>query len=292
MGVAIIFIMASHTLGGYAAYGIIGVEWFLVLSAIGLYYSLQKNSDVLSFYKRRLIRILPAYLIVAVPYFLIAYPFVFKDFMIRLTGLNLPYWGEKAFWFVTLIIICYLIAPFYFRIVNRYKHSYVIPFVLALITFILAYHLPKTEILVTRIPVFLLGMNLAKGVYEDKVITDGKKVKACYALSVLAVLMLLTIYIDGFGIELVRLLYFFCAIPTLFFVLLVAKKTGFLSGVLAFIGTISYEIYLLHQKIVLAGCRMLPIPEALSIILSYIVAILLAYALHWVISKVIKPSAK
>lgn len=86
MGVAVILIMASHTLGGYAAYGIIGVEWFLFLSVIGQYYSLKKNSDSYSFYKRKILRILPAYLIVAIPYFLIKYPSSLKDFVIRLSG--------------------------------------------------------------------------------------------------------------------------------------------------------------------------------------------------------------
>ena len=102
MGVAIIFIMASHTLGGFAAYGIIGVEWFLVLSSIGQFYSLKNNCDVKSYYKRRLFRILPAYLLVAIPFFLIKTSSSAIEFLIRISGFNLIIWGEKYFWFVHL----------------------------------------------------------------------------------------------------------------------------------------------------------------------------------------------
>jgi len=70
MGVAIIFIMASHSLGRFALNGNIGVEWFLISSAIGQFYSLKKNDEKWSFYKRKIIRVLPAYLIIAIPYFL------------------------------------------------------------------------------------------------------------------------------------------------------------------------------------------------------------------------------
>lgn len=62
-----------------------------------------------------------------------------------------------------------------------------------------------------------------------------------------------------------------------------------MNGVLAFVGSISYEVYLLHPKIVLECCLHLPIPKALSIILSYIIAVLLAYVLHLVINQVIIP---
>lgn len=284
MGVAVFFIMACHSLGGWAAYGIIGVEWFLILSAIGQFYSLKRNSDTYSFYKRKILRILPAYLIVAIPYFLIKYPTNFKDFVIRLSGLNLPFWGEMAFWFVSLILLCYLITPLYYSFILKCRYSFIAPFVIAFITFLLSYHLPKTEILVTRIPCYLLGLNFAKSIYDGKEITNLKTIKVFFLISVLAVLLLLTIYVDFVGIELVRLIYFFCSIPSLFFVLLIAKKVTFLNGMLAFVGTISYEAYLLHPKIVLESCLHLPIPKAFSIILSYVLAIAFAYLLHSLVS--------
>ena len=69
MGVAIVFIMATHSIGRFALYGNIGVEWFLIVSAIGQFYSLSKDQHLGHYYKRRFTRILPTYLIVAIPFF-------------------------------------------------------------------------------------------------------------------------------------------------------------------------------------------------------------------------------
>ena len=44
--------------------GDIGVDIFFVMSGLGIYYSLYKNIDIKQFFQKRLIRILPAYLIV------------------------------------------------------------------------------------------------------------------------------------------------------------------------------------------------------------------------------------
>ena len=287
MGVAIIFIMASHSLGRFALYGNIGVEWFLIVSAIGQYYSLKKNPDRRLYYKRRLKRILPAYLIVAIPFFLIRYPLSFKDFIIRLTGLNLVFFWERTFWFVSLILICYLIAPFYYQIVSKYKTSIVIPFAVVAITFLLSFHMPRTQILVTRIPIFLLGMNLGKSVYEGVSIRNERDYWLCFVASVLAMIVVLLInYKLSVGIELYRLFYFFCGIPSLFLILSIVKKISFLNAPLSFLGSISYEIYLLHESIVLAICLTFPFPKIINVLISYVVAVLLAFLLHRIVNHI------
>ena len=46
-------------------FGSIGVEVFVFLSGVGLYYSFSNNNNLSAFYKKRFLRIMPAYLIVA-----------------------------------------------------------------------------------------------------------------------------------------------------------------------------------------------------------------------------------
>ena len=292
MGVAIIFIMASHSLGRFALFGNIGVEWFLISSAIGQFYSLKKNDEIWSFYKRKIIRVLPAYLIVAIPFFLIRYPFSFKDFFVRLSGLNLVFFWERTFWFVSLILICYFLAPFYYQIANRYKTCIVIPFALAAITFLLSFHMPRTQILVTRIPIFLLGMNLGKSVYEGDSISGELNYWLCFVVSVLAMLLVILVNYIAVGIELYRLVYFFCGIPSFFFILSIVKKIRFLNGALSFLGSISYEIYLLHESIVLAICLSFPFPKIINVLISYVVAVSFAFILHTIVNHIIKPAIK
>ena len=73
MGISMLLIMIFHCglylNSRYTPFCVVGVEFFLVISAIGLFFSLSKNQDKLSFYKKRVLRILPTYLIVAAPYF-------------------------------------------------------------------------------------------------------------------------------------------------------------------------------------------------------------------------------
>ena len=81
MGVQIILIVVFHftedyvNSGGdarsvYLFYKYIrssGVDIFLLLSGLGLYYSWKRNSDLMAFYRKRFARILIPYFIVAIP---------------------------------------------------------------------------------------------------------------------------------------------------------------------------------------------------------------------------------
>ncbi|WP_396595843.1 hypothetical protein ACIA37_07615 [Lactobacillus delbrueckii subsp. bulgaricus] len=51
------------------------------MSGMGLFYSLTKNDDICQFYKKRLVRILPAYLLVSMPFF------AWRDFIHLHTGI-------------------------------------------------------------------------------------------------------------------------------------------------------------------------------------------------------------
>lgn len=73
MGLAIVMVVFHHLtlrtsaglLGkGYMflrVTGAMGVDIFLFLSGLGLFYSFRKNPDIKAFYKKRLIRIIPTY---------------------------------------------------------------------------------------------------------------------------------------------------------------------------------------------------------------------------------------
>lgn len=288
MGVAIIFIMATHSLGRFALFGNIGVEWFLIVSAIGQYFSLSKDYNIWHYYKKRAKRILPAYFIVAVPFFLIRFPFSIHNFIINITGLNLVVWGLRVFWFVSLIVICYLITPLYYKIVNKYRYSILIPFILVAITFVVSFHIPKTQILVTRIPIYLLGLHLGKCVYEERVISGKTECLLCYIISFFSMLSVVLINYVGVGVEVQRLVYFFCGIPSLFLILSFFKLLPFTHAILSFIGKVSYEIYLLHESIVLTICLLLPLPKLICVLISYVFAVLFAYLLHSAIALFIK----
>ena len=68
MGWAIVWIMMLHftftqikPLGFIAQYGFAGVEIFMLVSGLGLFFSLDKDINIGHFYRRRLLRIFPTY---------------------------------------------------------------------------------------------------------------------------------------------------------------------------------------------------------------------------------------
>lgn len=69
MGVAMVSVFFFHCGDGWApdfitaitSRGYMGVAVFIFLSAIGLSYSMEKNGNIMAFYKRRIFRIFPTY---------------------------------------------------------------------------------------------------------------------------------------------------------------------------------------------------------------------------------------
>ena len=120
MGFSIIWIMMLHfqfeivkPLGFIAQYGFAGVEIFMFVSGLGIYYSLDKNRQIIPYYLKRIRRIFPAYYIVGI----FASLFLYNDnlfiFLFRYTTIG--YWIDKPFfeWYIPSIIAYYLIAPFF-----------------------------------------------------------------------------------------------------------------------------------------------------------------------------------
>lgn len=69
MGIAMLSVFLFHSMGDWmptmilniAANWIVGIDFFLFLSAIGLTYSITNNPCVTDFYKRRVLCIIPTY---------------------------------------------------------------------------------------------------------------------------------------------------------------------------------------------------------------------------------------
>ncbi len=96
----------------FKASGNAGVEMFLLLSGFGLYGSMSRDGSVLSFYRRRFLRVfLPSFIVVAVYYGLV--PTKSTAYAMKLT--ILPYWlGMGMFWYPPFILGMYLIYPLIF----------------------------------------------------------------------------------------------------------------------------------------------------------------------------------
>lgn len=134
MGLAILWVMLFHAysfhfgflpLDGIKALGFCGVDIFIMLSGMGLFVSLSKHPEqsALTFYSRRLTRILPAYWLVVGVYSL----------WLRLCGrisLTVALWSMSTLhywfhipgsfnWYVPAVMLFYLLTPAYVKLFTR-----------------------------------------------------------------------------------------------------------------------------------------------------------------------------
>lgn len=192
MGFAIILIMAFHWAENYTLLtdsppaildplvevGSCGVEIFLFLSGIGLYFSYTRTRNLKSFYLKRLVTILVPYLILAAPY-LLWQDFIYqqngiKTFLADLTMLTAFQSSNRQCWYVALILLLYLVFPLFYRFLERQS---TVRFILleaifmALPVALQIYNLELfslAQIALTRVPTFIMGIYCGRLVYEKK----------------------------------------------------------------------------------------------------------------------------
>ena len=120
--------------------GSVGVEFFIFLSGVGLYFSMTKDSRVRYFFQKRLKRILPTYLTVAVPYW-IAVDIVCKQrgwtvFAADISFVTFFAHGTRTFWYVLFIGLAYLTYPAVYKVLHT-KHTEYFQLVVLIMTALL-----------------------------------------------------------------------------------------------------------------------------------------------------------
>lgn len=202
MGIATLMIIICHSSGSNVImpdllkflfrYGNLGVDIFLFLSGIGLYFSLNKDNlssqkDYLSFYKRRFYRIYIPYLMVYVPFcliFMLLGKYSVCDSILCLSAFE--YWlFHRGAWFVSLIVLLYLVVPFLYKALTG-KHKWIIAIGIIIVLMILG-NIPianqsLTSVLyniqraLCRVPCFIAGITIGHSCKEGKQITTTEMV--------------------------------------------------------------------------------------------------------------------
>lgn len=241
----------------YKLIGSIGVEIFVFLSGMGLYYSYAKNSNIQQFYKRRYKRIL-------VPYFVVATVFwAIKDLILKNEGIrgflaDISFYsfvkeGVKSIWFIALLIVLYFLFPAFYYLLYKCKNKRIWLVVLLIVSYgvpILIYHgapnlYGRIEIAMTRVPLFIMGC------YAGKYIQSGYRLPVTKALNFFAIALVLkglSIYCDFEP-------YFDRYISGVYALGLILAVTGAvyiyndylkIRKILRFFGKYSLELYMVH----------------------------------------------
>lgn len=178
-GLAILWIVFFHTrlglensvIGWFQGQGFAGVDGFFFLSGFGLYHSLQKSNDLGGYTRRRLERLLPAYLpfcllwlAVMLPVFQLSTVETLRTVLGNL--LMIGYMAgvpEVISWYPAALMTSIIAAPFAFALLHNAKRPR--RAWLGVIILSLAaggcYLLDERLIVISRLPIFFIGMGFA-----------------------------------------------------------------------------------------------------------------------------------
>ena len=277
MGLAMLWIglyhIPNHTtapLFGYLqdlGYG--GVDFFIFLSGFGTYHSLSSRDtsqdghlvDALGYYLRRMRRILPSYFIFMIVWLPVTH-FLIKNicFTELMGNLTLTGWwnnDQQQFnWYVNCLVLFYLLAPFIYQAIRRYKNKILVTFILLVISFMIGMSFMHGQLIIamSRLPLFILGFAFA-GISCS--LTEGKS--ALIIWNIATVLGWIAMYVFMHQDRINNWHYgtfwypFFLIVPGMILDLAylgeLLKKFRFLNCIKIFleeIGKASFEIFLWH----------------------------------------------
>ena len=265
----------STIINSFIEIGSCGVDIFMLLSSMGLYLSLQKNYNIRYFYKKRLNRILPC--------FILLYPL----WVLTTKNIN-PYPYLKSMWFILAILIFYLFYPFCYKKLSNYKGNRLcIPFVITILitlffTLILyfkggyyAYMYGTWMNMVQRIPIFITGTLLIIGAIFPRLIYKSHII---FLLSLCAAYVIHYNFNEIYYKHFLFVSYYFLSISIIKYLIYLFEHSKKLNEFLKFIGKYTLEIYLVHMLLMPFMKFLIPIyPNIYLILLILFLTIVIVY---------------
>lgn len=282
------------------ATGSCGVDIFLILSGLGLYYHLSNHEihtagDYGKYVVRRFSRIYEVFLLATI---VIAFArnWSFREFILNLLQYNnFRYYIYYYLWYVTCILVFYLVAPFYVCIMKKQKHYVAFTVFMLLMEVIILFVLKKwiredLFRMLNRIPVFTLGFCIGRLEYDN----EWPNKKCIYTIAGISLIIgiILTYFTITERIDIIipsqkNLVYIFmafgiCLIIPVFLNQLEKSKIGCcLMRVFVFYGAMSLEFYCYHEKIDAYINKYSD--SIIGDISSFIIATCIAYGTHCII---------
>lgn len=298
MGCAILWIMMLHftftqikPLGFISQYGFAGVEIFMLVSGLGLFFSLDKESSILTFYRRRLLRIFPTYYLLGILASIILFNDSFMDYLYRYSTIG--FWTKNLYWewYVPSIVALYLVAPSLKKMIDKRQMRLII--CLAIVILAISYIVVAKEIaspkdshffLLYRIPTFMLGMVCA---YWIKQHTSMKYFLIILLTGIPCFALLYPHHHEIYNYKYLSLVFLLPLFIVCFTILI--KQARFLRPILAIIGKSSLETYLiqaiLFHAIITGKLVIEPAWHDAFTITLIIISSLLGILVHWLIDK-------
>lgn len=224
---------------------------------------------------KRMKRILPSYLIVAILYYILK-----GDFSLyNLCQLNFLVNGIRDFWFIPAIVICYLLFPLFYQMGKKigFRNMIIVStLIVVAVTCALNYFNPiyysKIEIFLQRIPCFVLGIYWGylsvKNSYKE------------YYLGIIFSVLLAPVCMYTHFVGSSRWFFFFMTIVFIQVLLLLLIYLGnTLKTILQYLGKRSLQIYLTHVSLGIMLSNLVLIKE-FSLAIYFVSALVMGELLY------------
>lgn len=322
MGFAILWVIFFHfgykppdPLAALQSSGYSGVDIFFFASGIGCYLSYSRDKNAAAFIKRRFIRIMPTYFVFIVIW--CAYKVITDgmDFTTVLGNIfcvqDLTGKDGSFNWYFGAMWIFYLLTPYFVAVADKIKKpAGCVLFCLLLVLFSFPFwNVKALIIIVTRLPVYFLGMYLAK---RSQVSDDKISLKFMLIATVLSIISMAAFIVCYFKLHDELWNYglwwypFIITAPTICLYLsfiskqLEKKSVGQkILKAFSFIGSYTFELFLVHMFVFKEVSSMIMERQPNHVIAIWFAALIpvaigaaILYQLTKGVKKLIKKAAK
>ena len=268
MGFAILWIIGFHysflfdtPIRPFFRNGYLGVDLFLMLSSFGLCFSFEKDRSATTFYRKRLLKIMPTWwfcltILLAVNVLEGGnYPHSILQYLCYYSGVGWWFFHNEPFgiyyyeWYIPTLLLFYALFPLLYRQSNKRLAALMGALMIAGV--LLSYYHINDRLFLSyfRPPVFIAGIFLYRIYRQEAMQTKAMTAVVCLLTIIgLAGIYYYTTYPMRNGALTAGLTKysFMLALPALMALFAWAIRKIHLSGILAFIGTITLELYMLH----------------------------------------------
>lgn len=279
--------------------GNVGVDIFLFLSGVGLWFSWVKTPDMRRFYRRRLLRIVPTWLVVAIAFYLPDYLGArrFSRSIVDLIGdltINWDFWlhDELTFWYVPAIMALYLVAPWYMRLVQSRPIYRWLPLLMVVWCVMVQWVLPihhavgHLEIFWSRVPIFFIGINFGELVRTRRQL-PGESVwllLLTFLMTFGTCLYLEQVRHGHFPLFVERMLYIPFTVCTVLVMNRIFRRTPqWVNSAFRFVGALSLEAYLIHIHFVLVYVQ----PYHMGYWPTFLITVAITLPIAWLLQRAI-----
>lgn len=322
MGFAILWVIFFHfgykppdPLAALQSSGYSGVDIFFFASGIGCYLSYSRDKNAAAFIKRRFIRIMPTYFVFIViwcTYKVITDGMDFTTVLGNIFCVQDLTGKDGSFnWYFGAMWIFYLLTPYFVAVADKIKKpAGCVLFCLLLVLFSFPFwNVKALIIIVTRLPVYFLGMYLAK---RSQVSDDKISLKFMLIATVLSIISMAAFIVCYFKLHDELWNYglwwypFIITAPTICLYLsfiskqLEKKSVGQkILKAFSFIGSYTFELFLVHMFVFKEVSRMIMERQPNHVIAIWFAALIpvaigasILYQLTKGVKKLIKKAAK